>query len=40
MSEKEYREMEHDMLRDLIEILMRVVAVFIVLMGLYAWVVR
>lgn len=40
MSEEEYREVEYDMLRDLIEILMRVAAVFIVLMGLYAWVVR
>lgn len=40
MSEEEYREMEHDMVRDLVEILMRVAAVFIVLMGLYAWVVR
>jgi hypothetical protein len=38
MSEEEYREMEYDMLRDLIEILMRVAAVFVVLMGLYIWV--
>lgn len=40
MNEDDYREMEYDMLRDLIEILMRVAAVFVVLMGLYAWVVR
>lgn len=40
MSEKEYREIERDMVRDLVEMLMRVAAVFIVLMGLYAWVVR
>jgi hypothetical protein len=40
MSEEEYREMEYDMLRDLIEILMRVAAVFVVLMGLYMWVAK
>lgn len=40
MSEDDYREMEHDMLRDLIEILMRVAAVFIVLMTLYMWVAK
>lgn len=40
MSEEEYREIERDMVRDLVEMLMRVAAVFIVLMGLYAWVVR
>lgn len=40
MSEEEYREMEYDMLRDLIEILMRVAAMFIMLMGLYAWVTK
>ena len=40
MSEEEYRVMEYDMLRDLIEILMRVAAVFVVLMGLYMWVAK
>lgn len=40
MNEDDYREMEYDMLRDLIEILMRVAAVFVVLMGLYMWVAK
>jgi hypothetical protein len=40
MSEEEYREMEHDMVRDLVEILMRVAAMFVVLMALYMWVAK
>lgn len=40
MSEEEYREIERDMVRDLVEMLMRVAAVFIVLMALYMWVVK
>jgi hypothetical protein len=40
MSEEEYREMEYDMLRDLIEILMRSAAVFVALMGLYMWMAK
>lgn len=40
MSEEEYREVEYDMLRDLIEILMRVAAMFVVLMALYMWVAK
>lgn len=40
MNEDDYREMEHDMLRDLIEILVRLIAIFIALMALYIWVMR
>lgn len=40
MSEDDYREMEHDMVRDLVEILMRVVVIFLILMGLYIWVAK
>lgn len=40
MSEDDYREIERDMVRDLVEMLMRVAAVFIVLMALYMWVVK
>jgi len=40
MSEDDYREMEHDMVRDLVEILMRVAAIFLILMGLYIWVAK
>jgi hypothetical protein len=40
MSEEEYREMEHDMLRDLIEILMRSIGVFILIAVLYMWVAK
>lgn len=40
MSEEEYREMEHDMVRDLVEILMRVAAMFVVLMALHMWVAK
>lgn len=40
MSEDDYREMEHDMVRDLVEILMQVAAIFVVLMALYVWVAK
>ncbi len=40
MSEEEYREMELDMLRGLIELLMRSIGVFVMLMALYMWVTK